>query len=183
MTKKQQRFCEEYLIDLNAAQAAIRAGYSPVRAKEQGYQLLHTPSLEREIARAMAERSKRTGVNADRVVRELARIAFVNPKDVISLVAGQVLETASPDDLACVASVKVKTTEFGGDDGGSSTEREVKLHDKIKALDMLLRHLGACDKQRADSEDEDSTGVIVLPPVAPELEPPPDDPDGGDGNG
>ena len=67
MTKKQKRFCEEYLIDLNATQAAIRAGYSPETAYSIGQENLKKPEMRARIDKAMAERSKRTGVNADRV--------------------------------------------------------------------------------------------------------------------
>ncbi len=80
MTAKQKQFCEEYLIDLNATQAAIRAGYSPDTAKSVGSENLTKPDLRRRIDAEIAERSKRTGVNADRVVRELAKIAFVTAK-------------------------------------------------------------------------------------------------------
>ena len=76
LTAKQQRFIEEYLIDLNATQAAIRAGYSVKTANEQGSQLLAKLSIQQAIAEKMAERSKRTGVNQDRVVLELAKIAL-----------------------------------------------------------------------------------------------------------
>ena len=72
MTKKQKRFIEEYLIDLNATQAAIRAGYSPNNADKIGSELLGKTRVSDAIKTAMAERSKRTGVNADRVVQELA---------------------------------------------------------------------------------------------------------------
>ena len=83
LTAKQQRFVEEYLIDLNATQAAIRAGYSPKTANEQGARLLANASVQEAIAKAMAERSRRTGISQDRVIQELARIAFVNPKNII----------------------------------------------------------------------------------------------------
>ena len=67
MTRKQDRFVKEYLIDLNATQAAIRAGYSPKTANEQG--LLANVSVQEAIAKAMAERSKRTGISQDRVIQ------------------------------------------------------------------------------------------------------------------
>ena len=78
LTEKQQRFVDEYLIDLNATQAAIRAGYSVKTANEQGSQNLAKLSIQQAIAKQMAERSKRTGINQDRVVLELAKIALVN---------------------------------------------------------------------------------------------------------
>ena len=65
MTKKQTRFIEEYLIDLNATQAAIRAGYSVDSAKEIGCENLTKPNIQTAIAKAMAERSKRTGVRSE----------------------------------------------------------------------------------------------------------------------
>ena len=61
MTKKQKRFIEEYLIDLNATQAAIRAGYSPDTAQQMGSENLSKPVISAEISKAMAERSRRTG--------------------------------------------------------------------------------------------------------------------------
>ena len=83
MTDKQARFCEEYMIDLNATQAAIRAGYSPKTAREQAPRLLANVSIQNRIAQLQAEQSRRTGVSADRVVRELAKIAFANASDLI----------------------------------------------------------------------------------------------------
>ena len=142
MTKKQKRFVEEYLIDLNATQAAIRAGYSPKTANEQGARLLANVSISHAVAKAEAERSKRTGINADRVVKELARIAFAKITDVVHTDDVTIRRDASEDDLAAVQSVKVKTMNS---DKGSSEEREVKLNDKIRALELLGKHLGMWD--------------------------------------
>ena len=136
MTKKQNRFVEEYLIDLNATQAAIRAGYSPDTAKEIGCENLTKPNIRACIDRAMAERSKRTGVNADRVGQELAKIAFVNATEVIDPATATVKEDALPEDTAAIQSVKVKTF---GEDG---LEREIKMADKLKALELLGKHMG-----------------------------------------
>lgn len=136
MTQKQKRFIEEYLIDLNATQAAIRAGYSPDTAQQTGSENLSKPVIRAQIDRAMAERSKRTGVNAERVVQELAKIAFVNAAEVIDPKTATVKEDALPEDTAAIQSVKVKTF---GEDG---LEREIKMADKLKALDLLGKHLG-----------------------------------------
>ena len=135
LTAKQQRFCDEYLIDLNATQAAIRAGYSPKTAEQTASRLLTIVKVSDEIAREMAERSKRTGINQDRVVQELAKLAFVNIADVVDLDSATVNQNAANEDLACIQSVKIKPSEFG-------TEREVKLYDKKSSLELLGRHLG-----------------------------------------
>lgn len=138
LTPRQQRFVEEYLIDLNATQAAIRAGYSPNCAKETGSELLTYPHVRARIDVARAERSKRTGVNADIVVEELAKIARVNPIDVIDPNTGKI-KADSVDDVAAIASVRVKITPTKN---GDIVEREVRMADKIKALELLGKHLG-----------------------------------------
>ena len=136
---KQDTFVEEYLVDLNATQAAIRAGYSVKTANEQASRLLANVKIQTKIAKAMAERSKRTGVNQDRVILELARIAFANARDIINPEDGSIRADATEDDLACIQSVKVKTMNG---DKGYSEEREVRLHNKMEALEKLGRHLG-----------------------------------------
>ena len=65
LNRKQQAFVDEYLIDLNATQAAIRAGYSVTSARDIGCENLTKPNIQEAIAKAMAERSKRTGINQD----------------------------------------------------------------------------------------------------------------------
>lgn len=139
MTKKQERFIEEYLIDLNATQAAIRAGYSPNNADKIGSELLGKTRVSDAIKTAMAERSKRTGINQDRILMELAKIALVNPENVVNFDEATIREDALPEDLAAVASVKVK--RFPTKDG-EGIEREIKFYDKTKALDLAGRHLG-----------------------------------------
>ena len=145
LTAKQQTFVEEYLIDLNATQAAIRAGYSPKTAKEIGAENLTKPHIRAHIDKAMAERSKRTGINQDRVLQELARIAFVKVTDLIDPETAEILTSASDDDLAVIQGIKVK--ESWGDKV-SSREREIKIADKSKALEQLGRHLGMFNDKR-----------------------------------
>ena len=138
LTEKQQRFVEEYLIDLNATQAAIRAGYSAKTADVHGSRMLGNVKVQQAVAEAMAARSKRTGVNQDRVVLELAKLAFVKMTDVVDS-QGRIKATATDDDLTCIESIKYKKSdnEFGG-----SVEREVKISSKLKALELLGKHLG-----------------------------------------
>ncbi len=136
MSEKAGRFVEEYLIDLNATQAAIRAGYSARSAGSIGCELLKRPAVRDAVQKAQAERSRRTGVNADRVLQELAKVSFVNPADVLDLSNGSVNTDAALDDLACIAGIKVKYY------AGEIVERDVRLCDKVKALELCGRHLG-----------------------------------------
>lgn len=155
MTEKQKRFVEEYLIDLNGTQAAIRAGFSPKTAAEQACRMLKSGQVKDAIDKAMAERSKRTGITQDRVLREIARIAFVNPADVVNLDEATVIDEASLDDLAAIASVRVKTIPT---EDGDIVEREIKFYDKTKSLDMLNRHLGMYN----DKLDVTSNGKTMI---------------------
>lgn len=153
MTKKQKRFIEEYLVDLNATQAAIRAGYSPDTAGSIGSENLKKPEIRTRIEKAIAERSKRTGINQDRIVMELAKIALLNPKGLVNFDEATIKEDAADEDVAAVASVRVK--RFPTKDG-EGVEREVKMYDKTKALELLGRHLGMFkDKVEVSGLDEE----------------------------
>ena len=150
LTPKQQRFVEEYLIDLNGTQAAIRAGYATDSADVEGSRLLGNANVRARIDVALAERSKRTGVNAEIVIQELARIALVNPINVIDPETGEI-KAGSIDDLAAIASVKVKITPTKN---GDIVEREVRMADKIKALELLGKHLGTfIDRKEITGKD------------------------------
>jgi phage terminase small subunit len=87
----------------------------------------------------MAERSRRTGINQDRVLTELAKIAFINPVDVIDMDDATLRGDANRDDTAAIASVKVKTIPTPD---GNIVEREVRTYDKLKALEQIGKHLG-----------------------------------------
>jgi len=148
MTRKQERFVEEYLVDLCATQAAIRAGYSPTTAGAIGAENLKKPQIRARIDQAMAELSRRTGVNQERVVRELAKVAFINPTDAIDFDSATLLATATADDTAAIASVKVKTIPTAD---GMGVEREIRVADKLKALELLGKHIGMfSDKLKLD---------------------------------
>lgn len=139
LTPKQQRFVEEYLVDLNATQAAIRAGYSESTATVIASQNLTKLNIQQAIQEAMSERSKRTEITADMVVAELARVGFSNIGHYLKFNAsGVTLNDSSlmtDDALRCVSEV----TESVSKDGGSV---KFKLHDKVSALEKLGRHLG-----------------------------------------
>ncbi len=154
LREKQQLFVDEYLIDLNGTQAAIRAGYSAKTANEQASRMLTNVSIQQAISEKMAERSKRTGVNQDRVVQELAKIAFLKMTDVVDH-NGKIKDDASEDDLSCIESIKYKHSDT---DTGSSTEREVKTASKLKALELLGKHLGMWN----DKLDVNITQPIVI---------------------
>jgi phage terminase small subunit len=110
MTPKQKRFVEEYLVDLNATQAAVRAGYNEKTAYSAGQRLLK--NVETEINAALADRAARTKITADRVVQELARIAFVDARQIFEWgpdgVRLRPSDELTDDEAAIVANDKVE---------------------------------------------------------------------------
>lgn len=160
MNDRDARFCTEYMVDMDAKAAALRAGFKPATARNAAA-WIHPehptkPELRKEIDRLIEKRAKRTEVTAERVIAELARIAFANIDDVVTAQGGLRMD-ADRDDKAAVASVKVKHTAEG-------QEKEVKMHDKGFALKLLGTHLGLFT-EKVQTEDAEETGVIMLPPV------------------
>ena len=139
MRPKQLRFVEEYLLDLNATQAAIRAGYSPKTARQMGQENLSKPDIKAEMERRIHERAARTRLTQDAVVRELAKIAFSNIVDYLEWGSEGIRPLASnelnEDATAAVAELRETRTRHG-------VGLHVKLWDKLRALEMLGRHLG-----------------------------------------
>ena len=88
LTEKQQRFVDEYLVDLNATQAAIRAGYSPHTANEQGAQLLAKLSVQHAVREARSAQQKRTAITADTVLMEIANIALADARELVEVKTG-----------------------------------------------------------------------------------------------
>ncbi|MDD3338444.1 MAG: terminase small subunit [Lachnospiraceae bacterium] len=138
MTDKQKIFADEYLIDLNATRA-YRIAYPSVKkeatAAAAGARMLRNVKVEEYIQERMQERQKRTEVTQDRVVEELAAIAFARVTDYAEIYGGSVeikdTEQLSEEQVRAIAGIK--DGKFG---------IELKLNDKEKALELLGRHLG-----------------------------------------
>ena len=147
LTPKQARFVQEYLIDLNAAQAAIRAGYSAKTARVIGHENLTKPDIAAAIEKAMAERAERTEVTADLVVGELRKIAFANMADYMkSTPEGDPsldFSALTRDQTAALREVTVEDFPYRRGKHARAVRRvKFKLHDKRTALVDLGRHLG-----------------------------------------
>ena len=145
LTSKQERFVEEYLVDLNATQAAIRSGYSKKTATAIGAENLTKPDIADAIAAARKELSEKTGISAERVLAELAKIGFSNMQDYIRVTGDDIyvaLGDMSRDEAAAIGEVTVEERKLGNEDEGKVTRTKFKLLDKRAALNDLGRHLG-----------------------------------------
>lgn len=155
LTAKQIRFVDEYLIDLNATQAAIRAEYSSKTAKEQAARLLSHVNVQAEIAKRQRARQRRTEITQDRVLQELAAIGFADiidfaevKRDVEGLPAVALKLTAAipKEKRAAIAGIK---------QGANGVE--VKMNDKLKALELIGKHLGMFDERKGAGECSSET--------------------------
>lgn len=148
LTAKQQRFVEEYLIDLNATQAAIRAGYSKKTAEQQASRLLSNVKVQTAIQSAMNARSKRTEITADNVLQEIAKLGFSNMLDYVSVqdngLACVDLSTMDRDQAAAITELTITTRkEYDKETETSDMVETVKfkLADKGVNLERLGKHL------------------------------------------
>lgn len=142
LTPKQARFVEEYLIDFNASGAARRAGYAPKRANVIGYENLSKPDIQAAVQAAIRERSAKTGITAERVIKEIARVALADPRNVMEWGPNGVRlrESSELTDDAAAAVSEVSETV-----GANGSSMKVKMHDKVAALEKLARHVGLYD--------------------------------------
>ncbi len=146
MTPKQQRFVEEYLIDLNATQAAIRAGYSEKTAHVIGPENLGKPVVATAIAEAKAARSKRTGIDAKWVLERLVELQGVSMADYITFPVGGGmpyfdLGSAPRERLAAIEGLHLDTRREKGEDGGVIEKIKLTLPNKLKALELIGKHV------------------------------------------
>ncbi len=194
LTPRQRRFVEEYLIDLNATRSAKTAGYAESSASVAGSELLANPKIATAVTIAQAERSARTAINADRVLREVARLAFFDAGEVfdfngdsITLKPGKEI----PEDARrAIVGVKIRTHKVLGD--SRSETLEVRLADKRASLELLMRHMGLFnDKLTIQGAgnfdpktltDAELSQLAVLLRIAP-VQPAPRETSGSDGDG
>ncbi|OAE52868.1 terminase [Achromobacter insolitus] len=176
LTDKQRRFVDEYLVDLNATQAAIRAGYSEKTAYSIGNENLSKPDIAEAIQEAQAERSKRTEITQDMVLRELAKIGFSDIRRVVRWGKTELRVADSGDDGGEVTEpyhglALVSADDIDDDTAAAISEisegREglkVKLHDKKGALVDIGRHLGMF-KDRVEHSGPNGGPIPTTPTV------------------
>lgn len=145
MEPRQAAFVREYVVDFNGTQAAIRAGYAEAGANTTAARLLANPRIAPEIRKAVERRARRTEVSADRVVTELARIGFVDPRLLLDEEGRLRPVSEWGDDLAgAIASIEVEELFEGRGEDREHIGRlkKIRLWDKNRALDVLAKHTG-----------------------------------------
>lgn len=143
LTPKQARFVAEYLKDLNATQAAIRAGYSKKVAAAQGHENLRKPEIQSAISVKQALHLTKADLTAVRTLEEMRRLAFSDIRGLFDA-AGNLrpIHTLTAEQAACISSIEVIIKNAAAGDGVTDTVHKVRIWDKTKALDMLGKHFG-----------------------------------------
>lgn len=155
LTPKQKRFVAEYLVDLNATAAAKRAGYNQKTAYSIGQENLKKPEIQSAIQEAQAERQKRTEITQDMVLRETARLAFFDVRKMFDS-DGKPLDISRLDDDTAAALVGLDVQDIKDADSGDflGYVKKYKMADKIKALELLGKHLGTWEPKDEMPKDE-----------------------------
>ncbi|MGH7034213.1 MAG: terminase small subunit [Stellaceae bacterium] len=153
LTQRQRRFVEQYLILGNASEAARRAGYGAATVKAAGSQLKRSPAIVKALAEANAARARRTRIDAERVLEEVARLSFVDLASLIDWSGDELRlrapEEIAPEDRAALAQVTVSASKSG-------KRVTVKLFDKLRALQILMKHLEP-GKRKPDAPPQEAT--------------------------
>lgn len=176
LTAKQERFVAEYLKDLNATQAAIRAGYSEKTAYSAGQRLLKNVEVQVAIQEAQAERSKRTEITQDMVLRELARIGFADIRKAVAWGRSPADAAENEDDgddgdvgASVIYPVEMMPSSQVDEDTAAAISEvsltkggvKLKMHDKLSALDKIARHLGMLNGSGADEGEAPSLTINI----------------------
>ncbi len=143
MTAKQRLFVAEYLKDLNATQAAIRAGYSEKTARQIGEENLSKPVIRKMIDEAMQQRSERTEITQDRVLKALAAIGFGDIRSLFDSGGSfKNITELSAEEAALLAGFDLSILKARDDDTPfEETVKRIKVNDRLRALEMIGRHL------------------------------------------
>lgn len=158
LTPKQAEFCNQYLIDFNATQAAIRAGYSQKRASELGYQLLHKTTVQSQITKLQGKSREKAEITKQEVLSELAAILRANIKDYMTF-DGKTIKFKSFDELT--------ETQLKAIEGIKQTKNgiELKLHGKSWSIDRVCKILGFDSPQdmnvMLEAMDEGTIDMII----------------------
>jgi phage terminase small subunit len=153
ISPKMEIFCQEYLVDMNATQAAIRAGYSKKTAQAQSSRLLSKVIIGNRIKELLEAKTSKLDLSAERILTELARIAYADMRTVARWTHSGVefipSDQLTDDAAATVREISEETNQHGG-------SLKVKQHDKVKALELLGKY------RKLFTEKVEHTGKVTI---------------------
>lgn len=144
LTAKQKRFCEEYVIDWNATRAAIAAGYSEKTAYSTGHENLKKPEIEAYIQEVKYKLEELSGISALRNLKELAKLAYSNISDL-----RKDWDELTEDQKAAISELYTESI-FSIEENSTLKKVKIKLHDKVRAIEMINKMLGYNSPEKID---------------------------------
>lgn len=161
LNDKQKTFCEEYLVDFNGTQAAIRAGYSPDSANEIASALLAKTNIKYYLQQLKDRRALQTFITQERVMLEISRLAFLDTREAFNVDGTLRSIHEMPEHLTAAIS-GIKTNEIKDKDGNvQGVVKEVKFWDKSKNIEMAAKHLGMFVERIKISADKGEVSDIL----------------------
>ncbi|EPG1714873.1 terminase small subunit [Morganella morganii] len=157
LTDKQEMFCREYLVDLNATQAAIRAGYSDKTANRIAAQLLSKLDIGKRIQELKSERGERLEVDADYVLKRLVEIDQMDVADIL-LSNGEIKPIKDWPKVWRITLSGIDVTEMAGDAAGLL--KKIKWPDKVKNLELLGKHISVQAFREQVKNEHDVVGTL-----------------------
>jgi len=163
MTELQRRFADRYFETLNGSQSAIYAGYSEATSRQKACELLNDPEIEAYISALKAEYAEKSGISKMRVLDEYRKIAFSDVRNVLTVDGGlKSIDDIDDDTSGAIASIEsFDEVDRSGERLG--TNRKIKLHDKLRALEALSKHLGLFEKDNDQKKNQATVTIFELP--------------------
>jgi len=160
MKESHKRFCEKYFETLNASESALYAGYSKKTYAVIGHDLLRRPDVIEYLSKLRAKEAKKHNITKERLIEEYAKIAFFDIRDIYNqdgnLVSIKDIDNNSAGAIASIKSFEEYETDKSGSKILIGTNKEIRVFDKIRALQDLGKHLGLFEK------DNDQKKVSVI---------------------
>lgn len=155
------KFADKYFETGNASESAIYAGFSADTAKQSGYQVLIRDDVQEYLSKLRKEYQEKTGINKESVLNEYRKIAFSDVRKILTVDGGlKSIDDIDDDTAGAIAGIESFDVEADGEKLG--TNRKIRLHDKLKALEALSKHLGLFEKDNEQSKLNISTPIINI---------------------
>jgi len=163
LTEQKKRFADRYFETLNGSQSAIYAGYSEATSRQIAHNLLQEPEVEGYISELKAEYSEKSGISKQRVLDEYRKIAFSDVRNILTIDGGMRSIDEIDDDTAAAIAAIESFDEVSRVGEKLGTNRKIKLHDKLRALEALSKHLGLFEKDNDQKKNQASVTIFELP--------------------
>lgn len=164
LTDKQERFCLEYLKDLNATQSAIRAGYSEKTANEQGARLMSDPNILKRLSELKEERNKKLEADADYILKRLIEIDKLDISDILDELGN--IKPVNKWSEAWKRSIQSLDIQVKTEDDINVYIKKIRLPDKLKNLELLGKHIDVSafkDRLELTGKDGEALTINITP--------------------